>query len=132
MGLRRLRKGRFLPIFVTYRPTYMYVPKDFPRSLPLASLTGAHPKLAVVFRDGKYVQEYSEEERATRFEICDDLCEQLVVYSLRKMASKPEWTLEQYLGQLRAGLPRKGWGLTDAEMDWLVERLKIELMRAAK
>jgi len=119
-------------LFTFTRPTFMYVPDDFPRSLPLASLTGAHPKLAVVFREGKYVQDYSEEERAARFEICNDLREQLVAYSWRKMASKPDWTLEQYLGQLRAGLPRKGWGLTDAEMDWLVARLKIELAKAGE
>ena len=32
----------------------MDIPEDFPKEPPLAALSGAHPKLAVVFQDGVY------------------------------------------------------------------------------
>ena len=105
----------------------MRIPDDFPKEPPLAALTGAHPKLAVVFQDGVYKAEDAEEHIARRFDICDDLRQQLVGYSKRKLQERPDWTLDMYLVQLRASLPRKGWGLSPREMDWLVSRVRLEL-----
>lgn len=105
----------------------MDIPDDFPKEPPLAALSGAHPKLAVVFQDGVYKTEGAEEHIAQRFDICDDLRQQLIGYSKRKLKERPDWTLDEYLIQLRASLPRKGWGLSPREMDWLVARLRLEL-----
>lgn len=107
----------------------MEIPEDFPKEPPLSALTGSHPKLAVVFQHGVYKAEGADEHIAQRFDICDDLRQQLVEYSKRKLQERPEWTLDTYLGQLRVSLPRKGWGLSPKEMDWLVARVRLELQR---
>ena len=55
-----------------------HVPDDFPRDVTPASLSGAQPKLAGRLIEGKLVVGLTEDERRERWDICEDLAQQLV------------------------------------------------------
>ena len=98
------------------------VPDDFPREF-LGSVRGAHPKLLVRKIGDSYVGGLTDEELAERYEMCRDLVEQLIGYAQRKRAEHPEWTLELLLDRLHHGLRLKPWGLSEAEIRWIVLRV---------
>lgn len=103
------------------------VPPDFPRLLPTGGVPGVQPKLVVRLQDGKYVNEFSEDELARRFEFCDDLLQQLLPYCTQKRVEHPEWTLDVLLTKVHRTLRTKGWGITDDEALWLVECLRRQM-----
>jgi len=103
------------------------VPPDFPRLLPTGGVPGIQPKLVVRLEGDKYVNEFSEDELARRFEFCDDLLQQLLPYCTQKRVEHPEWTLDVLLTKVHRSLQTKGWGITDDEALWLVESLRRQL-----
>ncbi|HVX90896.1 MAG TPA: hypothetical protein VHC20_04695 [Candidatus Paceibacterota bacterium] len=111
---------------ITMPPSYRRsIPPDFPRTRPLASVTGAQPKLAVRLVDGRFTNDFDEQELAQRFQNCDDLLGQLRPYCERKQAEHPEWSLNELLAKVSTSLQTKGWGLTDAEISWIVNQLRL-------
>lgn len=64
------------------------VPDDFPRDVAPAGLAGAQPKLAARMINGRFVVGLTEEERLERWQICEDLAQQLIVPA-RKDANSP-------------------------------------------
>jgi hypothetical protein len=98
------------------------VPDDFPREV-LASVSGAQPKLLVRKIGEEYIGGLTDEELAQRYELCRDLVDQLTAYAQRKHAEHPEWTLEVLFDRLRNGVRVKRWGLSEAEIQWIVLRV---------
>jgi hypothetical protein len=100
-----------------------HVPEDFPRDVTPASLAGAHPKLAGRLIDGKFVVGLTEEERFERWDICEDLAQQLVGVARRDALRYPENSPEMTLGRVRRGVEGKQW-TSVVETDWLMARLR--------
>jgi len=105
------------------------VPEDFPRARDLASVSGFQPKLSVRLVDGKFTEGWTDEELYARFDACVDLVDQLVVYCSRKLAELPDKSLASLLPRVRKGVEAKNWGLTEAELDWVMKQLS-NLMEA--
>lgn len=105
------------------------VPADFPRAAEVASLPGMQPKVAVI-RDavsGAYVANRDSAETAARFEVCEDLSNQLAEKCGRNRNGKYAHLSEhEILRQLLERLLDSGWG-TDAEMRWTVSRTADKL-----
>jgi len=105
------------------------IPPDFPRGVPIASLTGAQPKLAVRAdsESGAYYLGLSADELAERFEICDDLANQLVAKCQRNRGTKyATMTEEKILAGMLKTLLTKNWGSED-EMRWVIRRTAVLL-----
>lgn len=100
----------------------MTVPTDFPRSLGPAALAGAHPKISVRHVAGRYVNEIPSEELTERYEVCQDLAEQLAAYCKRKRREHPDWSRAELEHKLNRALGLKRWELSDEELRWCVLR----------
>lgn len=103
------------------------IPADFPRSRPPAALAGAQPKLAVRKVGDTFSVNFTPEELAARYEMCDDLLLQLLPYCNRKRREHPTWPSDQVVTKVAASLRTKGWGLTEPEIDWLTRQLSGQL-----
>lgn len=96
------------------------VPNDFPRAAP-GVVAGAQPKVCVVLcQDGKYREESSDEVRAERYEVCEDLAHQLCAIALKDAEEHPH---QAVLNRVTAAVQRKGW-TTPSETTWLIQRLR--------
>lgn len=102
----------------------MTIPDDFPRQPDPVALAGAQPKIAVRLIDGKYVGGYTQAELETRYDVCADLVNQLAAYYRRKEREQPTRTPEQLLQRIEDALGQKGWGLTNAENAWCMQRVR--------
>lgn len=91
------------------------------------SVAGAQAKVLVRKVAGKYVSNFTGQEVAARFAMCNDLLLQLLPYCRRKHAEHPEWTSEQLLEKVATSLRGKGWDVTNAEIEWLVRQLDMQL-----
>ena len=99
------------------------VPPDFPQEF-LGAVSGAHPKLIVRKNDcGEFVSE-AESQRADRWAICADLCEQLVHY-VNKHTKEGE-PREAFVAKVARAVDSKraGWELSLAEAEWVKARLR--------
>ncbi|CAJ0683609.1 hypothetical protein [Ralstonia wenshanensis] len=107
------------------------IPPDFPRETPLASVPGAQPKLAVRLVNGKYISGLTDEEWLDRYDGCEDLAQQCVIYCTRKVAENPALTHECCLTNVRKGfalkVQRGEWDLSEQEQDWVVKRARLIL-----
>jgi len=101
----------------------MSIPTDFPWQADPPALAGAQPKIGVRLIDGRYISGYTAEERATRYDMCADLVNQLVGYYHRKKKEPPERTREQLLTRIKGALEQKGWGLSSGEIEWCMTRV---------
>jgi hypothetical protein len=102
------------------------VPEDFPRQCARGAVPGAQPKLLARGEAGRFVSDdATEAEVWDRYELCEDLVQQLVRYSARKQAERPEWTAEQVREKVAASVRQRGfgWGLSPSETEWVVGRL---------
>ena len=102
------------------------IPADFPGEAPLASITGAQPKLAARIVNGQYVVGLTEEERLERYEACEDLAQQFSVYCARKVSENGSLTHALALERARKGFARKvgqgEWDFSESEQDWVMKR----------
>lgn len=102
------------------------VPEDFPRVVIPAVVTGAQPKVCVREIDGRYVTGQTDEERIERWDICEDLAQQLLPVAQKDAAGHPGHAAEETLRRVRISVERKGW-VSEAELDWLIRRLGVLL-----
>lgn len=104
----------------------LHAPDDFPwdRTPPL--LSGSQPKLAGRMINGRFVVGQTAEERDERWDLCEDLAQQLIPKTLKDAEKNPENTRDVTLRRMRRALAAKNW-VSRAEMDWLMERLRILL-----
>lgn len=104
------------------------IPADFPRARHPAAVSGFHQKLAVRLVEGRFVNGWTENELLERFNACADLVEQLIAYCRRKLLEAPGSTPASLLPRVRRGVQNKGWSLTDAEVDWIFERVSARVL----
>jgi hypothetical protein len=102
------------------------VPDDFPRDLTPASLSRAQPKLAARLIDGKFLVGQTDEERFERWDVCEDLAQQLVAKAQKDSERYPQHSREVTLQRIRRAIEGKGW-VSVVEADWLVQRLRALL-----
>lgn len=102
------------------------VPTDFPRQRDAGSLPGYQAKIAVRKVGEQFVEGWTDAELCERFDACQDLVVQLAAYTRRKL-SQLSTTTEELLLKVRAGVERKGWEVTSAELDWIMEKVKQEV-----
>ncbi|CAH2897731.1 MAG: hypothetical protein PCALPYG88_2062 [uncultured Paraburkholderia sp.] len=103
-----------------------HVPDDFPRNANPASLSGAQPKLAGRLIEGKLVVGLTDDERYERWDICEDLAQQLVGKAQKDAGKNPQHSRDVTLQRMRRAIEAKGW-VSVVEAGWLVERLRALL-----
>ena len=111
------------------------IPEDFPRSAPAGAVPGAQPKLLAHVEAGRFVAaKLTDSEVQHRYEVCEDLVQQLVRYSARKRAERPDWTPAQLREKVDAAVRQKAfeWGLSPAETKWILRRLVAEAAGAPR
>ncbi|MDR8397127.1 MULTISPECIES: DUF2442 domain-containing protein [Paraburkholderia] len=104
----------------------LQVPNDFPWETTPASLAGAQPKLAVRSIGGRFVVGLTAAERFERWDMCEDLAQQLVPKTLKDAAKYPENSREVTLRRMKRAIEGKQW-TSVVETDWLLERLRTLL-----
>ena len=102
-------------------------PPDFPRTPTLTAIAGAQPKLPARLVEGQFVVGFTQEERQARFELCQDLAEQLVRYCRRKQDERPDWSEAQLLSKVATTVRSKGWDLSEPELQWVMGRVAAGL-----
>ncbi|WP_220377461.1 DUF2442 domain-containing protein [Paraburkholderia sp. BL6669N2] len=102
------------------------VPADFPWDPTPASLAGAQPKLAGRWIDDRFVVGLTAEERWVRWDVCEDLAQQLVPKTLADAARYPQNSREVTLRRMRRAIVGKNW-TERSETDWLMARLRVLL-----
>lgn len=102
------------------------VPDDFPRDTTPASLPGAQAKLAVRRIGGRFIIGLTAAERFVRWDLCEDLAQQLVPKALKDAAKFPQNSHDVTLRRMRRAIEGKGW-TTVVETDWLMARLQTLL-----
>ena len=102
------------------------VPADFPWNPTPALLSGTQPKLAGRLIDGRFVVGLTAEEWYIRWDMCEDLAQQLVPKTLKDAAKYPQNSREVTLRRMKKAIQSKGW-TERVETDWLMSRLRILL-----
>ncbi|MDH6149544.1 MULTISPECIES: DUF2442 domain-containing protein [Paraburkholderia] len=102
------------------------VPIDFPSNPTPALLSGTQPKLAGRIIDGRFVVGLTAEERWVRWDMCEDLAQQLVPKTLQDAAKFPQNSHDVTLRRMRRAIVGKNW-TGGAETDWLMQRLRVLL-----
>jgi hypothetical protein len=103
------------------------IPEDFPRRPNPGAVGGAQPKFLARKIDGKFITGFTAEELAERYDLAQDLVEQLIPYSRQKLKEHPDWDATSFGPKLRKGIESKGWDITVAEIDWVVAHTLAEL-----
>ncbi|MGF6968771.1 hypothetical protein OKW43_005799 [Paraburkholderia sp. WC7.3g] len=102
------------------------VPVDFPWNPTPALLSGTQPKLAGRWVDGRLIVGLTAEERYIRWDMCEDLAQQLIRKTLEDAAKYPEHPREVTIRRMRRAIERKQW-TERMETDWLMARLRVLL-----
>jgi hypothetical protein len=102
------------------------VPADFPWDPTPALLSGTQPKLAGRWIDGRLIVGLTAEERFIRWDMCEDLAQQLVPKTLKDAAKFASNSRDVTLRRMRRAIEGKRW-TERLETDWLMERLRILL-----
>lgn len=104
---------------------YAQVPDDFPRPEIASAVAGFQAKLALVeFNGAFHIQGATPPELFTRWDMCENLAQHLVMKSTESKTGKrvhmsEEEILAQYLERIMN--MNTGWG-SDAEMTWVIRR----------
>lgn len=105
------------------------VPADFPSSRSYGAVAGAQPKLLVTKVGDEYVAPLGDESLTRqRYLMCEDLLQQLTAYRERKASENPDWPTETLSTKIDTAVRQKApaWGLSPAEVSWLLRRLSQE------
>jgi hypothetical protein len=98
-------------------------PADFPRPVHLGAVAGAQPKLLMTEYMGRYYSPgCTPPELQERWNMCEDLAEQLVAKSLESKAGKRSHMTEtEILAQYLPRLIETKW-TSEAEAKWVIRR----------
>ena len=73
-----------------------------------------------------FVAGQTDDERYERWDVCEDLAQQLVAKARKDAAKYPQHSCEVTLQRIRRAIEVKGW-ISVVETDWLMERLRTLL-----
>ena len=104
------------------------VPKDFPSDPFPAAISGAQLKVAAREIDGQYVIGLTREERAGRYQVCEDMVKQVMAFTEKKHRQRPDLTIAGLLDQIDVGIRLKGWELGATEFDWIMGLVRRQLL----
>ena len=112
-------------------------PTDFPREPTLGGVSGVQPKLLLSKVDGQFLPDIDEEEVHRRWLVCEDLVQQLVVKTVKRMLEGRVNDLDDYVNKLQLWLEAQawdGWKVTSAEARWMRDRIQrlVEERKAPK
>jgi hypothetical protein len=112
-------------------------PADFPRQPAPGSVSGVQPKLLVVKVDNLFISETDEDEIYRRWLVCEDLVQQLVSKTVKRMREGRVADLDDYVNKLQQWLEAQewdGWKVTWPEARWMGDRIKalVEAEKDAK
>lgn len=102
-------------------------PADFPRERAPGSVSGVQPKLLVVKVDDRFSSGVDEEEICRRWLVCEDLVQQLVVKTVKRMREGRVANLDDYVNKLQQWLEAQewaGWKVAWPEARWMRDRIK--------
>lgn len=102
------------------------VPANFPWDPTPALLSGTQPKLAGRWIDGRLIVGLTAEERYIRWDMCEDLAQQLVPKTLKDAAKFASNSRDVTLRRMRRAIEGKRW-TERLETDWLMTRLRVLL-----
>jgi len=96
----------------------------FPRQPVPGTITGTQPKLLLRRIGDQFVSGLTEHELLARYEMCEDLAQQLMSHTRRKMAENPVRLLDETPSKVSVGVARKvqsgQWDdLSSDELHWL-------------
>lgn len=99
------------------------VPDDFPHPQATGTVAGTQPKLLLTAWDGKFYTGLTPPERHARWEIIEDLAQQIIAKISASRTSKyAALTENEILGQYSALLVQSDFG-SEQEMRWLIRRV---------
>jgi hypothetical protein len=103
------------------------VPEDFPRETLTGSLAGSSPKLLLRKVGDRYFAGLTPDELYERYDACEDLAQQLALYTQRKIDTEG-WGFDKALHRVEMGLENKArtgvWDFSSAEIAWLMSRTR--------
>ena len=102
-------------------------PVDFPRLTEVGSVSGAQPKILVVKADGQFRPAINEEEIYRRWQVCEDLVQQLYAKTVKRMQEGRVADLDEYVDKLRQWLEAQewdGWKVTPPESRWMRDQIR--------
>ncbi|WP_322092619.1 DUF2442 domain-containing protein [Paraburkholderia bannensis] len=102
------------------------IPDDFPCHTTPTSLAGAQPKLAARRIGSRVVVGMTARERYERWDVCEDLAQQLVPKALKDAARFPDNSPDATLRRVQQAIDDEEW-TTAMETEWLIRRLRILL-----
>lgn len=105
----------------------MTVPEGFPRDPWPAALPGAQKKYSARLINGRYIVGLTGEELVERYQLCEDMVQQLVAYSRRKLPTNPCESQEAFLAKLEEGVRAQDLDVSPIEISWVMARVRERL-----
>jgi hypothetical protein len=102
-----------------------HIPDDFPHPTP-SVVGGAQPKVVAILT-GLGIYKEDCDSREERYDLCEDMSQQLMKYCARKRMEYPNWSEESTQQKTLAAFSRKikagEWEFSRPEQDWIERRL---------
>lgn len=99
------------------------VPADFPRDT-FASVAGVQSKLPARLINGKFIVGMTPEELYERWDICEDLAQQLAARTRRHQSDGRATDLEAHFSDTERRVRAQPWELSSVEIDWVMKRTR--------
>ncbi len=99
------------------------VPADFPRET-YAAVSGVQAKLAARLINGQFVTGMTPEELYERWDICEDLAQQLATRTRRHQAEGRADDLDAHFKDTERRVRHQPWELSSEEIDWVMKRTR--------
>jgi hypothetical protein len=109
------------------------VPEDFPREVLTGSVAGSQSKLLLRKVGDRYFSGLAPDELYERYDACEDVAQQLAVYTQRKIRTEG-WGFDEALHRVEMGVQNKvragTWDFSSAEITWLMSRTRQIMLEA--
>ena len=93
----------------------------------LGCVAGAHPKLLLIEKNGRYLLDEGDTTTIKRHDTCANFVIQLHAYCLSKLHHDALAEIPQLLHTVHESLEKKSWGFSKAEIQWIMGQLRDKL-----
>ena len=93
----------------------------------LGCVAGAHPKLLLIEKNGRYMLEDGATTHTKRHKANSEVVNQLHAYCQSKLHQDSSTGIPQLLQAIHESLGKKAWGLSKMEIHWVMEELRDKL-----